>query len=55
MEPNSLQIKIFIHRGWNYTRLTLDDRSNLMHGNTEMSIYVFIGVVYVEVTVINIR
>jgi len=26
-----------------------------MHGNTEMSICVFMGVVYIEVTIIHIR
>ena len=48
MELNSLQIKRFIHRDGNYTWLILDDRSNFMYGNTEMSICVFMGLVYVE-------
>jgi hypothetical protein len=55
MEPSSLEIKTFIHRDRNYTWLILDDRRNFMHGNTEMSIYVFMGVVYVEVIIIHIR
>jgi len=48
MEHNSLQIKRFIQRDGNYACLILDDRSNFMRGNTEMSICVFMSVVYVE-------
>jgi hypothetical protein len=48
MEFNSLQIKRFIHRDGNYKCLILDDRSNFIHGNTEMSVCVFMGVVYIE-------
>jgi hypothetical protein len=48
MELNSLQIKRFIHSDGNYIWLILDDRSNSIHGNTEKSICVFMGVVYVK-------